>query len=78
MTEEAIHIPPPITGYRNLTQTEVDQMNECKELARQVGDLCAKVKALPGIDGRWASIGTTHLQEGFMALIRSIAKPTTF
>ena len=30
------------------------------------------------LDQRWISIGTTHLQEGFMALTRGIAKPTTF
>ena len=30
------------------------------------------------IDQRWASIGVTHLQEGFMALTRAIAKPETF
>lgn len=29
-------------------------------------------------DQRWVSIGATHLQEGFMALSRAVAKPTTF
>lgn len=29
-------------------------------------------------DKRWVSIGATHLQQGFMAVIRGIAKPTTF
>jgi hypothetical protein len=27
---------------------------------------------------RWISIGKTHLQQGFMALTRGIAKPETF
>lgn len=30
------------------------------------------------VDQRWISIGTTHLQEGFMALTRGIAQPSTF
>ena len=30
------------------------------------------------LDQRWISIGATDLQRGFMAVIRGIAKPTTF
>jgi len=29
-------------------------------------------------DQRWISIGSTHLQEGLMALTRGIAQPTSF
>ncbi len=27
---------------------------------------------------RWQSIAKTHMQEGFMALVRAVAQPTTF
>lgn len=27
---------------------------------------------------RWTSIGQTHLQQGIMALVRAVARPTTF
>lgn len=67
-----------ITGYRDLTQEEIDLMNEGKALAEQVRIFTDKVKAVPNIDGRWLSIGVTDLQKGFMAVIRSIARPTTF
>lgn len=67
-----------ITGYRDLSQEEIDAMNECKALAEQCGALVAKLQASAHKDQRWLSIGKTHLQEGFMALIRSIAQPTTF
>lgn len=67
-----------ITGYRDLTQAEIDLMNRCKAKAEEVGQLAEEVKALPENDKRWASIAITQLQQGFMALIRSIAKPTTF
>ncbi|WP_431509762.1 DUF7681 family protein [Variovorax sp. DAIF25] len=32
----------------------------------------------PFIDQRWVSIGATQLQQGFMAVIRGIAQPSTF
>lgn len=33
---------------------------------------------LPQIDQRWVSIGATELQQGFMAVIRGIAQPSSF
>lgn len=67
-----------IKGYRDLTQTEIDLMNEAKELAERVGDLVTRLKQTPDLDQRWVSIGQTDLQKGFMSVIRGIAKPTTF
>lgn len=67
-----------IKGYRDLSQEEIDLMNETKSLAVQVGDLVAKIQANPLTDKRWASIGQTDLQKGFMSLIRAVAQPTTF
>lgn len=75
MTE---YTPPPITGYRKLSQAEVDLMNEGKALAAQVGAFIDKLKAHEDTDKRWVAIGQTQLQQGFMAAIRGIAKPTTF
>ena len=67
-----------IKGYRDLSQEEINLMNEAKSLAVQVGDLVAKIQATPLTDKRWASIGQTDLQKGFMSLIRAVAQPTTF
>lgn len=67
-----------IKGYRDLSQEEIDLMNECKELAEKVGELVNKIQDHPDNDRRWSSIGGTDLQKGFMALIRSVAQPTTF
>ena len=67
-----------IKGYRDLSQEEIDLMNECKELASQCGELVEKLQALPSNDQRCVSIGKTKLQEGFMWSIRGIAQPTTF
>lgn len=68
----------PITGYRDLSQEEVDLANELKELASTVGEKVEQVFGREGTDKRWAAIGRTDLQTGFMALIRSVLKPTTF
>ena len=84
---------PKITGYRQLSYAEVALMNEGKALAEQCGAYIAKLRAHanagpnvtpddlaagPPLDQRWISIGATQLQQGFMAVIRGIAQPTTF
>lgn len=84
-------IQPKITGYRQLTEAEAALMNEAKALAEQCGAFIAKlrmhadvsrktdvVQLTPPLDQRWISIGATDLQTGFMAVVRGIARPTTF
>lgn len=73
-----------IKGYRDLTEDEILLMNEAKELAEKcrvfiekLGDTNA-VTSNHSIDMRWLSIGKTDLQKGFMAVVRSIARPETF
>jgi len=67
-----------IKGYRDLSQTEIDLMNEGKALAEQVGEYIAKLESQPNLDKRWIATGKTDLQKGFMSAIRGIAQPTTF
>ncbi len=67
-----------ITGYRDLSQAEIDDMNRSKELAHQVGVFIDALDFIDNTDKRWLAIAKTDLQKGFMALVRSIAKPTTF
>lgn len=67
-----------IKGYRDLSQEEIDLMNEGKELAEKVSVYIEKVQNLDSTDKRWVSIGKTDLQKGFMSVIRGIAKPETF
>lgn len=61
-----------IKGYRDLTQEEINLINECKQKAVECGQLCDKLQATIGIDPRWFAIGKTDLQKGFMSIIRSI------
>lgn len=67
-----------IKGYRDLSQQEIDLMNEGKALAEQVGLYIDKLQALDSTDKRWVATGKNDLQKGFMSAIRSIAQPTTF
>lgn len=67
-----------IKGYRELSQPEIDVMNEIKAKGAEIGELVAKLRGMPEIDQRWISIGATDLQTGLMALTRGVAKPTFF
>lgn len=67
-----------IKGYRDLSQDEINAMNEGKELAAKVGAWIEKLQAAEGLDQRAVAIGKTNLQQGFMWAIRGIAQPTTF
>lgn len=67
-----------IKGYRELTQDEIDLMNEIKTIGITLGSLVDKLRANGTIDQRWVSIGATDLQTGLMALTRSVAKPEFF
>lgn len=67
-----------ISGYRDLSQAEIDLINAIKRVGNELGQLCQDVKAVPGADQRWAAIATTDLQTGLMALTRAVARPTSF
>lgn len=69
---------PKVTGYRQLNEDEAAMMNEVKTKGVELGELVDKLRSVEGLDGRWISIGATDLQTGLMALVRSIARPTTF
>lgn len=80
-----------IKGYRELSQEEIDLMNEAKELEAKCLALHTKIvqhiaeqetaggeareRCRLAEANRWSSIGKTNLQTAFMALVRSIAQP---
>ena len=67
-----------IKGYRELTVDEIQLINDIKDLADVIGLIINKLEKTDGIDQRWLAIGKTDLQKGFMSVVRSIAKPTSF
>lgn len=69
---------PKITGYRQLSAEEAALMNQIKQKAVEVGQLCEQLRGTTSLDQRWISIGWTDLQKGFMSLVRGVAQPTSF
>lgn len=67
-----------ITGYRDLSQEEIDLMNEGKALAELCGAFIDKLESNIETDKRCVALGKTNLQQGFMWAIRGVAQPTTF
>lgn len=76
----------PVAGYRPQTDEAVDLVNEHKlmeeRVLRRLDDLRAMAYrgehgAAHGvtIDQRWLAIAQTHIEQGFMALNRSIFQP---
>lgn len=66
-----------IKGYRDLSQEEIDLMNKIKEFEKAMGFAYSILVNSPYTDKRWLNIGRTHLEQGFMAVVRSIAQPDT-
>ena len=66
-----------IAGHRELSGAEIGVMNGIKAQGQQLEVLIETLRR-DGVDQRWVSIAQTHLQQGIMALVRAVAKPTTF
>lgn len=67
-----------ISTYRELTQEEIDLMNRCKAAEAQVLELIQEVQNQPHTDTRWSCQGKLDIEKGFMALVRSIARPEPY
>ena len=66
-----------IVGYKELSQEDINAINEVKQSGIDLRVLLDKLTTNPHIilDAHWYEIGVTHLQQGLMALTRSIVKP---
>jgi len=71
-------VQPKVTGYRQLNETEAKLMNDIKLSGKTLGELIEILENTEGLDKRFIAIGKTQIQLGFMALIRSVAQPTSF
>ncbi|HEV7651340.1 MAG TPA: hypothetical protein VGP26_24585 [Actinophytocola sp.] len=64
-----------IRGYQNLPGDKVDVINGVKLAEEDLAAVWGRVERLAYTDPRWLAIARTHFQEGFSALVRSIAQP---
>lgn len=67
-----------IKGYRDLSQGEINAMNNIKEYGEELRSLLGELRTITDIDQRWVSIAETHLQQGIMAAVRAVAQPESF
>ena len=70
-----------ISGYRDLTQGEIDLINAMKEKEAELGTMMTLAEAVivetnDREAGRWLSLARTHLETGMMFAIKAIARPT--
>ena len=73
----------PVSGYRPQTQQALDLVNGFKADEERLLRKLDELKTLnegglsPVIaDQRWLALGRTHLEQAFMAINRSVFKPT--
>ena len=74
-----------ISGYRDLSQQEIDLINQFKELEKEVGRAITDAKQKlynSGHDANYIGEGTrclnlarTNFQQAFMWAVRSVAQP---
>lgn len=67
-----------ITGYRTLSEREIERINAIKALAGLTGRIIEDLIDEPETDQRWLAIASTDLQQGFLALVSAVAKPESF
>lgn len=66
----------PVKGYVGQSDAAVALVNTNKEAEEQILRILDKLTNTPGVDLRWLAIGRTHIELAFMAINRSIFKPT--
>ena len=70
-----------IAGYRDLTEAEIESMNNLKEMEADLGKALFEVDVLCGLANdneakRWVALARTHLETGMMFAIKAVARPT--
>ena len=65
----------PVPGYRAQSQSAVDLVGVNKKAEESLLRILDDLKNSLDVDQRWLAIGRTKIEEGFMAINRSIFKP---
>ena len=65
----------PVAGYRSQSEEAVALVNSNKLTEERLLRLLDALRKRDDIDQRWLSIARTQLEQGFMALNRSIFRP---
>ena len=65
-----------ITGYRDLDADEIAVMNLLKSKEQEVLAMLDGLNTAGAYDKRWVAEARIHIEIGFMAANRSVARPT--
>lgn len=76
MTGET-HKPPPVRGYRELTQAEVDLVNAVKDAEAAYASVWKRVKDTSGVDQRMVALARTNMEDATMWLSRAVFQPVS-
>jgi hypothetical protein len=74
MTEPK-HDGLPVAGYKPQSPFTVEIVNHNKMLEERVLRILDELATIDAVDKRWLAIGRTQIEQGFMAVNRSIFKP---
>lgn len=69
------HSGLPVAGYRSQGDDAVALVNANKRIEEQVLRILDDLAQRHEIDKRWLAIGRSHIEQGFMAVNRSVFKP---
>jgi len=65
----------PVSGYRPQSEAAVATVNTMKQFEERVLRLLDVMMMAPEVDKRWLAIGRTSIEQGFMAVNRSVFRP---
>lgn len=65
----------PVAGYRSQPEGNVATVNAMKAIEENLLRLLDVFVQNPMIDKRWLAIGRTAIEQGFMAINRSVFRP---
>lgn len=69
------HSGLPVKGYNPQSEDKVSLVNANKEAEEQVLRILDALASMDDIDKRWLAIGRTAIENGFMAVNRSVFQP---
>lgn len=84
--EQKTYTPPPVTGYRTLTQAEINFMNEAKALEAVAASLVEKARLAIELEtgapptpqqARDLAMAKTAYEDATIRLVRAIAHPVS-
>ncbi|KPH80525.1 DUF7681 family protein [Bosea vaviloviae] len=69
------HSGLPVAGYQPQSEGAVARVNACKRVEEAVLRVLDELAEREDVDKRWLALGRSSIEQGFMAVNRSIFRP---